>query len=40
MTPTLLKLAPGPIGRVVGTLSDNFTVVRAQGLPEKRTTAS
>ena len=32
MTPTLIKLAPAPICRVVGTLSQRQTVVDALGL--------
>jgi len=35
MTPTLLKMAPGPPGKVVGTLSDTATVVQALHLPER-----
>ena len=32
MTPTLVKLAPGPIRRIVGTLSQTEPVLRALGL--------
>lgn len=32
MTPTLLRVKPGPICRIVGTLSDVDTVVLALGL--------
>lgn len=32
MTPMLLKLAPGPARRIVGTLSDAATVLRALDL--------
>lgn len=32
MTPTLVKLAPGPVLRIVGTLADSRTLVRALGL--------
>lgn len=32
MTPTLLKLSPAPVQRIVGTLSDLRTVVLALGL--------
>jgi circadian clock protein KaiB len=32
MTPTLLKLHPGPIRKIVGTLSDAATVLQALGL--------
>lgn len=34
MTPTLLRLAPAPLCRIVGTLSDTATLLRALGLPE------
>lgn len=34
MTPTLLKLAPEPARKVVGTLSDVATVVQALDLPD------
>ena len=32
MTPMLLKLAPAPVRRIVGTLGDTDTVLRALGL--------
>lgn len=32
MTPTLVKLAPGPARRIVGTLSQTQTVLHAMGL--------
>jgi circadian clock protein KaiB len=32
MTPTLLKLAPGPVRRIVGTLADRDRVMRTLGL--------
>jgi len=32
MTPTLIRLAPGPAVRIVGTLSDTQTVLLALGL--------
>ena len=32
MTPTLVKLAPSPIRRIVGTLSQTETVLQALGL--------
>ena len=32
MTPTLVKLAPSPIRRIVGTLSQTQTVLQALGL--------
>jgi len=32
MTPTLVKLSPGPVGRVVGTLSQTNLVLQALGL--------
>lgn len=32
MTPTLMKLAPSPVRRIVGTLSQTQTVVQALGL--------
>jgi circadian clock protein KaiB len=32
MTPTLIKLAPSPVRRIVGTLSRTRTVLRALGL--------
>ena len=34
MTPTLIKLAPGPVRRIVGTLSQTQTVLDACGLGE------
>ena len=37
MTPTLIKLAPSPICRVVGTLSQRQTVVDALGLDSANT---
>ncbi len=35
LTPTLIKLAPSPGCRIVGTLSDSHTVLRALGLDLK-----
>ena len=32
MTPTLLKLAPGPVRRIVGTLADRDRVMQTLGL--------
>ena len=32
MTPTLIRLAPAPIRRIVGTLSDTLIVLHAMGL--------
>lgn len=32
MTPTLLKLAPGPVRRVIGTLRHTLSVLQALGL--------
>jgi circadian clock protein KaiB len=32
MTPTLIKLAPAPVARIVGTLSQSEPVLRAFGL--------
>ena len=32
MTPTLVRLAPGPVRRIVGTLSRTETVLQALGL--------
>jgi circadian clock protein KaiB len=32
MTPTLVKLSPGPLRKVVGTLSETQTVLQALGL--------
>jgi circadian clock protein KaiB len=34
MTPTLVKLAPGPVGRIVGTLSQTALVLQLLGLEE------
>lgn len=34
MTPTLIKLAPAPIRRIVGTLGEPLTVLRALGLAD------
>jgi circadian clock protein KaiB len=34
LTPTLIKLAPGPVGRIVGTLSQTNLVLRLLGLEE------
>lgn len=34
LTPTLIRLSPQPIRRIVGTLSDPQTVLRALGLAE------
>ncbi len=32
MTPTLIKIAPSPVGRIVGTLSKSQVVLQALGL--------
>lgn len=32
MTPTLLKLAPGPVRRIIGTLADRDRVMQTLGL--------
>jgi hypothetical protein len=32
MTPTLVKLGPAPVRRIVGTLSETSTVLRTLGL--------
>ena len=32
MTPTLVRLAPAPVRRIVGTLSQTITVIQALGL--------
>jgi circadian clock protein KaiB len=32
MTPTLIKLAPAPVQRIVGTLADERTVIETLGL--------
>ena len=32
MTPTLIKLGPGPVRRIVGTLSDSRALMNALGL--------
>lgn len=32
MTPTLIKLSPAPVRRIVGTLTDTKTVLQALGL--------
>jgi len=37
LTPTLIKLAPGPMKRIVGTLADPRRVLRALGLPDLAT---
>lgn len=34
LTPTLIKLSPLPVRRIVGTLSEPLTVLRALGLAE------
>ncbi len=34
MTPTLVKLSPPPVRRIVANLSDERTVLRALGLPQ------
>jgi len=36
LTPTLVKLSPAPVGRVIGNLSDTRTVMRACGLEFRR----
>jgi len=33
MTPTLLKLAPGPVTKIIGTLGQTHIVLEALGLP-------
>ncbi len=33
LTPTLIRHAPGPARRIVGTLDDTLTVLQALGLP-------
>jgi circadian clock protein KaiB len=40
MTPTLLRLAPAPLRKIVGTLSDTVTLMQVLDLPELRTLAS
>jgi circadian clock protein KaiB len=35
MTPMLIKLGPGPVCRILGTLSDSPTVLRALGLESR-----
>ena len=35
MTPTLLKLTPGPVKRIVGTLSESERVLQALGLSDR-----
>lgn len=35
MTPTLLRVAPSPLRRIVGTLSDTATLMQALELPER-----
>ncbi|MBC7994676.1 MAG: circadian clock protein KaiB [Rhizobacter sp.] len=40
MTPTLLRLAPSPVRKIVGTLSDTTTLMQALGLPDVDTLAS
>lgn len=32
LTPTLVKVLPGPVGRIIGNLSDTKTVMHACGL--------
>jgi len=34
MTPTLLRLAPSPLRKIVGTLGDTATLMQALDLPE------
>jgi circadian clock protein KaiB len=34
MTPTLVKLAPGPVARIVGTLSQTDLVLQVLGLED------
>ncbi len=34
LTPTLIKLAPGPVKRIIGTLANPRQVLRALGLPD------
>ena len=36
MTPTLVKVAPGPVRRIIGTLSNAQTVLHALDVPEAR----
>ncbi len=40
MTPTLLRLAPAPHRKIVGTLSDTTTLMQALNLPEVGAVAS
>lgn len=40
MTPTLLRLAPTPVRKIVGTLSDTATLMQALDLPPYETPAS
>lgn len=40
MTPTLLRLAPLPLRKIVGTLSDTSTLMQALDLPAARTALS
>jgi circadian clock protein KaiB len=35
LTPTLIKLAPGPVKKIVGTLVDPQRVLKALGLPDR-----
>lgn len=37
MTPTLLKLSPGPVMRIVGTLADSRTLLHALGVDARPT---
>jgi circadian clock protein KaiB len=36
LTPTLVKLSPGPVQRIVGTLSVGEPILRALGLPDPK----
>lgn len=40
MTPTLLRLAPAPLRKIVGTLSDTATLMQALDLPERGASAA
>lgn len=40
MTPTLLRLEPSPVRKIVGTLSDTATLMQALDLPELGTLTS
>lgn len=40
MTPTLLRLAPAPVRRIVGNLSDTATLLQALDLPQHEISAA